>query len=146
MTVSTNPLQDVCDQLAAVIAAVEGIRQAAGDPPNKIDVFPFVDVYVASGAWDPARPNGMLTSVCTVNMDLHLAIKDAPRSAVLMHRLNYWIANALFKAFKAGSLPAVTSLNSLPFQLSVFPGGAGQGTDTVGYRFTAQVKVQGTIV
>jgi hypothetical protein len=142
---SLNPLQDVCDQIAAVVATVEGIRQATGDPPGKLDIFPFVDVYVAGGKWDPTRPNGMLTSVCTINIDLHLAIKDTPRNAALMHRLNYWISNALFKAFKAGQIPAIASLNNLPFQLTLFAGGAGQGTDTIGYRFTAEVKVQGVI-
>ena len=144
---SANPLQDMCNEIAAVVATVDGVRSATGVPPDQISVFPFADVYVAAGSWEGTRPNGMITSVCTVNIDVHLSMaKGTPRNAEELHRLNYQIANALFKALKAGTFTAFATINALPFQLSVFPSGAGDGHDTVGYRFTAQVKIQGAIV
>lgn len=146
---SANPLQDACEELAAVIATVDGIRSATGAPPDQISIFPFVDVYVYSGAWEATRPNGMLTGVHTVNIDVHLSMaRGTPRNAAELHRINYAIANALFKALKASTLSPsgiIASINSLPFQLTVFQDGAGDGANTVGYRFTAQVKIQGAI-
>ena len=142
---SVNPLQDMCDQIAAVVGAVEGIRRATGVPPEQISEFPFVDVYVASGTWSGNRPNGMITGIMAVNIDLHLARKDQPREAEMMHRLHYGIVNALVKALKSGAFTSLTTINDIPVQLTVFAGGNGQGTDTIGYRFTPQVKLQGTV-
>lgn len=140
----SNPLQDVCDQIAAVVGAVEGIRRATGKPPEQISEFPFVDVYVASATWG-ARPNGMITGLVTVTIDLHLARKDQPREAEQMHKYQYAIINALFLALKNSTLTSLSTINDVGVQLTVFAGGAGQGSDTIGYRITPQVKVQGVI-
>lgn len=141
---SINPLQDACDQLAAACATVEGIRRASGTPPEQISEFPFIDVYIASGIWS-ARPGGMVTGNMVANIDVHLARKDQPREAELLNRLNLGVAIALFLALKNATLPAISTINDVPVVLSVFPGGAGQGTDTIGYRFAANIKIQAVI-
>jgi hypothetical protein len=138
-----NPLQDVCDQLAAVVATVEGIRQASGTPPEQMSVFPFVDVYVASGDWTPV-PMGSVTGMLRVNIDLHLARKDQMREATISNQLQYAIVIALYKALKAGTVPALQTINHIPVALSVW-GSQTEGNWTVGYQFSAEVKVQGVI-
>lgn len=139
-----NHIQDVCDQIAAVINDIEGIRRATGTPPNQISEFPFVAVYVASGVWS-ARPGGMITGLLTVNIDLHLAQKDQQYIVPMMNLFHHGIVNALFLALRNSALPALSTINDVPVQLTIFTGGGGQGTDTIGYRFTPQVKVQEVI-
>lgn len=141
---SINPLQDLCDQVAAVLGAVEGIRRATGQPPEQISEFPFVDVYVMGATWEPV-PNGTLKAMVTLNIDLHVARKDQPRDAVTLNRFLYGVVNALYKAQRDTAIPALSAILGTTSQLSVFATNAANGYDTVGYRITPTIKVMQTI-
>ena len=148
---SLNPLQDACDQIAAVVATVEGIRTSSGTPASQISVYPFAAVYISEAPWEATRPNGMMTGVCMVDIDLHLSMKDPPRDVTMMNRLHYGIVNNLFASLKhlrtteIPLMPALQSINKITAKLSVFTNGAGQNLDTYGYKFACEVKIQVTI-
>lgn len=141
---SANPIQDALDQIAVALATVAGVRRASSTPPPQISEFPFIDVYVMSGTWEP-YPMRSITGLLVVNIDLHLAVKDQERAAVAMNAIQYGVVNALFLALQNSTLPALQTVNAVPVQLSVFPGGGGAGVDTVGYRFTPTIKIQAVI-
>ena len=139
-----NPLQSICDQIATAVGTAQGIRRASGTPPPQISVFPFVDVYVQAASWTPV-PMKSMTGMLTVNVDLHLAMKDQVREVSMMHRLHYGIVNSLWKAMQNNKVPALQTINKAEAQMTVFSNGAGTRVDTVGYQFKLEVKYQGVI-
>ena len=141
--------QPATDLAAAIAASAPGVRISTDAPPNQISVFPFVDVYLASFTISYSKiVGGSVVCICKYHADLHLSGNDAPRDAKALTGLATLITNGIGQYVKGISVAALQSIQAIgdtEVTLSVFQGGAGQGTNTVGYRFAVTVKVQGAI-
>jgi len=74
----SDTLQNVCVQVATYLRALSGVRAAPDYPPDKIDPFPFVVVYPASGTWEFGVAGEKL-GLHVLAVELHVARKDLPR-------------------------------------------------------------------
>lgn len=139
----SSTLLTAIGQLQAVVGAVAGIRRAPDTPPEKMSVFPFSVAYVTSGTWKIGPPE-LKTGLHNIVIEIHVSREqDLGRAIEDVMEFSESVPNAIFSAFKAGTLTALQTFDTLTYTFGPL---GWAGIATVGWRFTLNtVKMQSEV-
>jgi hypothetical protein len=135
-------LQDVIDQVQAVVRAVSGMVKAPDEPPDQLNQFPFAVCYAGTGDLHIGPPE-VMHGMHTLVLEVHVARRDLTRDVQRAMPFVDTVPAALFAAYAAGTLTALDAMGHIRYEFR--PLGWG-GVATLGFRFWIDgVKVQDTL-
>lgn len=139
---SDGTTQDAVLEIAAVIRAVAGIKQAPNYAPDQINHFPFALVYPRVGMFETA-PIEVQTGLHTMVVEVHIEKQFLPSDIARVIGFIDSVPLALHTALRDGDFSVVQTWERIRYEFGKLDWG---GTETMGVRFYIEgVKVQATI-
>lgn len=137
-----NTVQDAVKDIAGVVRALAGIKQAPDYALDQINTFPFALVYPRVGTFETA-PIEVQTGLHTIVIEIHVEKKLLPNDIKRVIAYVDSVPAALHKALKDGTFSTVQTWETIRYEFGALGWG---GMDTMGVRFYIErVKVQAVI-
>ena len=136
-----SSLQEAVDSIQTACGAVSGVKFAPPEPPENVPQYPFVVTYPASFTITQG-PQGMLTYLHDIRVELHIARKDLPVDVGAALGYSESIPNAFVGALndnEAAQGSVVGTFGALGWT-------GDESTDSIGFSWTiTKIKIQVTL-
>ena len=138
-------LQAAIDEIRAdLVAALTTVRAAPEDPPEQVNVFPFMTVHAGTGAWEEG-PAGTKKGLHSVVVELHVA-RTAGLARAVSEALGFAesVPNTIFKGRNADRFNGtIDTFDRITYTFGPL---SWAGVDTFGWVFRIEgVKQQSAI-
>lgn len=130
-------LETVISEIAEDLQDIEGLRGAPSEPPEQINVFPFVVIYVRGGVWQIGAP-GVIRGLHDIVVELHVARRDLPRDVRAAMSYAESVPQILLGALSAKGdrfNGSISTFGRLSYTFGPMQWG---GVDTVGFRWVLE--------
>lgn len=136
-------LVDAVRAVQDIVGAVEGLRGAPDQPPEKITVFPFSIAYPGPIDWVRGS-SGMIKGLPHIILEIHQARKDLPRDILKITPYGEIVGRLLWSDTNVvlpDSSGTATVDTIVEMATDFFPKLGYGSLDTMGWQFVIQVKI-----
>lgn len=125
-----------------LVSVLNGIRSAPDEPPESMDIFPFLIGYVSTSEWIPSS-DGLAYGMHTLVLELHQLRDPLPQAIRSILPYGEQVA-AIFMRSENAKLPDAQGIDTVDegIELSATFGPLGYDVvDTIGWTFELKIKI-----